>query len=174
MVIIWDQGCLRVARRRASLSTSNSIFQGDFLFQMKRVLYWFTALLLISNLSLAACGGDSGSQSSSQESNTAPETTPISVSRGDSTAGKEKYGTICVACHGPGGEGVRGLGKELIANEFVAEKTDDELVEFIKVGRIAGDPLNTTGVSMPPKGGNPAFTDDDLYDIVAFIRTLQR
>ncbi|WP_416201847.1 hypothetical protein [Thermoflexus sp.] len=25
---------------------------------------------------------------------------------------------------------------------------------------------------MPPKGGNPALTDQDLADIIAFIRTL--
>jgi disulfide bond formation protein DsbB len=27
-------------------------------------------------------------------------------------------------------------------------------------------------VDMPPKGGNPALTDQDLYDVIAFIRTL--
>ena len=53
-------------------------------------------------------------------------------------------------------------------------KTDDELVAFIKVGRDPSDPLNTTGVAMPPKAGNPALTDDDLYDVVAFVRTLQK
>ncbi len=51
--------------------------------------------------------------------------------------------------------------------------TDDEFVDFIKLGRPASHPDNTTGVDMPPKGGNPALTDDELYDVVAFVRTLQ-
>ncbi|WP_448601203.1 hypothetical protein [Thermoflexus hugenholtzii] len=44
-------------------------------------------------------------------------------------------------------------------------------MEFIKKGRPATDPANTTGVDMPPKGGNPALTDQDLADIIAFLRT---
>ncbi len=55
---------------------------------------------------------------------------------------------------------------------FIASRSDSELVDFIKAGRATSDPDNTTGVDMPVKGGNPALTDQDLYDIVAFIRTL--
>jgi disulfide bond formation protein DsbB len=67
------------------------------------------------------------------------------------------------------------LGKSLHPgdSEFVLSKSDEELVEFIKVGRQPDDPLNTTGIAMPPKGGNPAISDSDLYDIVAWIRTLK-
>lgn len=32
---------------------------------------------------------------------------------------------------------------------------------------------NTTGVAMPPKCGNPSLTDQDLADVVAYLRTLQ-
>lgn len=51
-------------------------------------------------------------------------------------------------------------------------QTDDDLVTFMKIGRPADDPLNTTGVPMLPKGGNDALTDQDLYDVVAYLRTL--
>jgi disulfide bond formation protein DsbB len=47
------------------------------------------------------------------------------------------------------------------------------MLTFIKTGRPSGDPLNTTGVDMPPKGGNPALSDEQILDIVAYIRTLQ-
>ena len=90
---------------------------------------------------------------------------------------KEKVKALfvtCAACHGPNGEGVTGLGKPFTTSEFIASKTDAELVEFLKVGRAVGDPLNTTGVAMPPKGGNPALTDQELLDLVAFIRTLHQ
>ena len=78
----------------------------------------------------------------------------------------------CAACHGPAGEGIEGLGKDMTTSEFIAGNTDDELVAFIKVGRDPSDPLNTTGVGMPASGGNPALSDEDLFDIVAYIRTL--
>ena len=72
------------------------------------------------------------------------------------------------------GEGISGLGKDMRASQFITGKTDTELVEFIKIGRNPGDPLNTTGVAMPPKGGNPTLSDEDLTDIVAYIRALQQ
>jgi disulfide bond formation protein DsbB len=44
----------------------------------------------------------------------------------------------------------------------------------LKKGRPASDPANTTKVDMPPKGGNPALTDQDLADIVTYVRSLQK
>jgi hypothetical protein len=61
------------------------------------------------------------------------------------------------------------LAKNLILSEFVAGKTGYELVEFIKVDRSPDDPLNTTGVTIPAKGGKSSFSDADLYNIVAYI-----
>lgn len=98
---------------------------------------------------------------------------PAAAMAGDANKGKTLFVT-CAACHGPNGEGVTGLGKPFTTSEFIASKTDAELVEFLKVGRAVGDPLNTTGVAMPPKGGNPALTDQDLLDLVAFVRTLHQ
>jgi disulfide bond formation protein DsbB len=117
-------------------------------------------LLLILAISLTACGG--GSE---------PEQ-PAPVSQGDAAKGKELF-LACSACHGKNGEGVPGLGKDMAQSKFIAEKTDDELVEFIKAGRTADDELNTTGVDMPPMGGNPSLSDEDLYHIVAYMRSLQ-
>ena len=60
-----------------------------------------------------------------------------------------------------------------IANAFVADRSDTEMLAFVKTGRPASDPLNTTGVDMPPKGGNPALSDQDLMDVIAHVRTLK-
>lgn len=79
----------------------------------------------------------------------------------------------CSACHGEFAQGVEGLGKPLGTSDFVATKTDKELMNFIKTGRPIWDPENTTGIDMPPKGGNPALSDDDLARIIAYIRDLQ-
>ena len=132
---------------------------------MSKKIYLFSALLLMATLSLAACGG--GAERVSQ-----PTSSPTPA--GDPVAGKKLFEGTCTACHGPEGKGVPGLGKDMTTSEFIAGKTDDELVAFIKVGRDPSDPLNTTGVGMPARGGNPALTDEDLFDIVAYIRTLQQ
>jgi disulfide bond formation protein DsbB len=46
------------------------------------------------------------------------------------------------------------------------------MIAFIEVGRPVDDPENTTGIIMPPKGGNPALSDQDMADIVAYMRTI--
>lgn len=80
--------------------------------------------------------------------------------------------TLCSVCHGPDARGLPNLGKDLVASEFVAAQTDDALAQFIITGRPIWDPLNTTGIDMPGKGGNPAMTTDEVYAIVAYLRTL--
>ncbi|HLA98179.1 MAG TPA: cytochrome c [Anaerolineales bacterium] len=124
----------------------------------KTVFYLVLAALLA--LALSACGSGT------------PEASPTPA--GDAGLGKEAYMTTCIACHGPNAEGMPNLGKDLTTSEFVRSKTNQELVEFFKVGRPASDPLNTTGVDMPPRGGNPALTDEDLLNIAAFIRSIQK
>jgi disulfide bond formation protein DsbB len=98
----------------------------------------------------------------------------VAAAAGDAAKGQKTYSQLCIACHGPEGKGVQGLGKDLTTSTFVADLSDAELVDFIKVGRDPGDPLNTTGVSMPPKAGNPALTDQDILDIVAYVRTIHQ
>jgi disulfide bond formation protein DsbB len=93
---------------------------------------------------------------------------------GDAASGAEAFAGTCASCHGPDAKGLPSLGKDLTTSEFAMGLSDAELVAFIKTGRPIGDPLNTTGVDMPPKGGNPALTDQDLADIVAYLRTLQQ
>jgi len=92
---------------------------------------------------------------------------PARVSRGETS-----FSTICTACHGFNAMGIVGLGKTLIGSEFVNGLTNDELVAFIAKGRDVSDPLNTTGVVMPARGGNPILTDDDLMNVVHYIRNL--
>lgn len=86
--------------------------------------------------------------------------------------GRLQFQTACAACHGMDARGVAGLGKTLVGSEFVDSLTDPELHEFITVGRPIWDPLNTTGIAMPARGGNPALTDAHVDAIVAYIRTL--
>ena len=105
----------------------------------------------------------------------APDTTVAGqeTPAGDPAAGEAIFASTCSVCHGAGGEGIEGLGKSLINNVFVASLSDEELLAFLNEGRPPSDPDNTTGIAMPPKGGNVSLTDDDLNDVIAFLRTLQ-
>lgn len=134
-------------------------------------LVWLIVMMMMMLIGLVACGGGDDSGTSSSSSSTNEE--PVAVSAGDPEAGEQKYNEVCIACHGPGGEGIEGLGKPFTTSEFLREKSDAEMLEFIKTGRPTGDPLNTTGIDMPPKGGNPALTDEQIMDILAYVRTLQ-
>ena len=80
-----------------------------------------------------------------------------------------------MACHGPEAKGVKGLGKYLTTSEFVkSQSAVVDLSKFLAKGRPSSDPANTTKVDMPPKGGNPALKDEDLVNIAAFLRSLQK
>lgn len=121
------------------------------------------SLLFTLLISLGACGSEEEPASA------------LGAAVGNATAGEKVYQGTCIACHGPDAKGVENLGKSLHPSDsdFVRSRTDDELVEYIKVGRTIDDPLNTTGVAMPPKGGNPLLSEQEMYDVVAFVRTLK-
>ena len=125
---------------------------------MKRLI----VLLGILALVLAACGGNGDSGGGDDSS-----------SAGDVAAGEEIFLGTCAACHGTDAHGIEGLGKDLHANAFVIGNSDGEMIAFLQVGRGPDDPANDTGVLMPPRGGNPSLTDEDLQDVVAYLRTLE-
>ncbi len=85
---------------------------------------------------------------------------------------EELYKSTCATCHGPQGQGLPGLGKNLTTSQFVESQSLDDFVAFLKIGREAGHPENTTGIAMPPRGGNPALTDDQLRSIAQFVKDL--
>ncbi|MCS7207507.1 MAG: c-type cytochrome [Dehalococcoidia bacterium] len=129
---------------------------------------------------LTACGGGGAAQPAPTPTPRAGVTpaartpTPArTVAAGDVNRGKQVYAGTCAVCHGQNAEGVQGLGVDLRKNEFIQRLTDAQLLDFLKVGRAADAPDNRTKVAMPPKGGNPALTDRDLQDVIAFLRTLQ-
>ncbi len=124
---------------------------------------WLAAFVFGLSLLASACG----------ESSPPPTPAPTAMPSGDPVAGQQLYATTCIACHGANAKGVKGLGKDLTASEFVKANSDAELVKFLAKGRPSSDPANTTKVDMPPRGGNPALKDADLLNIAAYVRSLQ-
>ncbi|MFN8442359.1 MAG: cytochrome c [Caldilineaceae bacterium] len=138
----------------------------------------FFVSLLISLLILAACGGNDDPPppvADPPTATSAPAAPAVAAAPvGDAKNGEALFNQTCIACHGPGGVGVKGLGKDMTKSTFIAGLNDTELLEFVKKGRDTSDPLNTTKVAMPPKGGNPALDDPKLLDIIAYIRTINK
>lgn len=129
------------------------------------------AMMVAGAIALVGCGGGDDENGGGGD-NGGSETTAAS---GEASAdkGEQLFAGTCASCHGQDAKGLEGLGKDLTASEWVAEQTDDQLIEMINTGRPASHELNTTGVDMPPKGGNPALTDEQILDIIAYIQTLK-
>ena len=138
---------------------------------MKKLILWLSLLSLVAIL--AACGGGSTKPAATAAPAVAQQPAAAALAPGDPVKGKEAFVT-CSGCHGPDGKGLPNLGKDMTTSAFIKSQTDEQLLAFVKVGRPASDPANTVGVDMPPKGGNPALTDQQLMDIIAYIRTLQK
>ncbi len=123
--------------------------------------------LAVFVLVVAACGY------SDTSSNTTAAPSDGGGDVGGAAHGQELFKSTCTACHGQNAEGIDGLGTDMHDNEFIQSQSNADLIVFIAVGRSTTDPNNTTGVDMPPKGGNSSLTDSDLADIVDYLRTLQ-
>jgi mono/diheme cytochrome c family protein len=117
-----------------------------------------TALLFILVLGLTAC------RSGVSEGTAAPSTRA-----GDPIVGEGIFAGACATCHGSRGEGIAGLSGDMTQSKLIADNTDRELIEYIKIGGAPGaQPV------MLPKGGNPTLNDENLSDIVAYLRSLQK
>ena len=125
---------------------------------MKRLM--LRAVVLVLAVAGAACGGGDDSSSAGAELG------PPSAANGEKV-----FESTCLACHGQDGVGIDGLGKPMPGSAFIASLSDTELVDFVKTGRSASDPDNTTGVDMPANGGRD-LSEQELVDVVAYIRTL--
>ena len=76
----------------------------------------------------------------------------------DLAAGEAKYKMVCFACHDSGVAGAPKLGDKTAWEPRIATGFD-ALLNSALHGKNA----------MPPKGGNPALSDDEVKNIVAFM-----
>lgn len=123
-------------------------------------------------VTLFSCSG-SGDSKPAQETS-AMTVQKTGLEKGDPEKGKPLFIQFCSACHGQDALGMKGLGKDLVHSKFVQQETDEELLKYVNEGRPVDDPRNTTGIPMPPKGGNPALTDQQIVHIIAYLRTIHQ
>jgi len=85
----------------------------------------------------------------------------------DATRGEVLYKQTCVACHGVSGIGSLPGVADLTRASGPLAKSDAILFKNIKEGfQSPGSAL-----SMPPKGGNPALSDEDIRNLIQYMRS---
>lgn len=137
----------------------------------RRSLALLALVFLLGALALAACGGQ-GTTAGGQAAE--GQTEPVAQPSGDPARGAELFQTTgCVSCHTTTdqqlvGPGLRGFmqGEGPYGDQLPNGKplTDANVAEWIKLGG-SGEIGN-----MP---GNPALTDEQLMDLVAYLKTLE-
>ena len=96
----------------------------------------------------------------------------VVVTHGDAEHGKMLWNATCRSCHGATGEGVPGRGTVLNTSAYVHSHSDQEIVAFVNKGRPASSSESVLHLDMPAKGGNPMLKDQDIFDVVVYLRTL--
>jgi len=136
---------------------------------MKKI---FVAVLILAALTLSACGGGSGGGSDAAATlapvpaEFAGQTNPLGADA--ATAGAEIFKNNCVACHGEQGHGDGPAGASLNPqpknlSELASTVGDDYLYWRINAGKAGTSMVGWKGI----------LTDEQIWQIVAFIRTLK-
>jgi mono/diheme cytochrome c family protein len=123
-------------------------------------------MLLACTVVLSACatGNEAGTGTAPAIENTQP---------GNPLAGATVYTSSCASCHAADLGGIDGLGNQLAPNDFIATTSEEDIAILVGVGRPTSDPLNTSGIDMPSRGGNPNLSDQDLRDVAAYLKGIQ-
>ena len=92
--------------------------------------------------------------------------TECSTVTGDPAAGEAVYNGTCTACHGPNGKGIIPGMPDLTKSGGSLSKPDDVLIGSITNGLESG----TAPLAMPAKGGNPSLSDEDIVNVLGYLR----
>ena len=80
--------------------------------------------------------------------------------------GEAVYKQTCITCHGANGKGAVPGAANFTDKKGVLNKSDSVLLAHIINGyQSPGSPM-----AMPPRGGNPKLTDDDLKKALTYIK----
>lgn len=91
---------------------------------------------------------------------------PAKGNSGHYENGKAVYETTCFACHGKDGKGAIPGVPDFTKNNGPLNQPDDVLFDHVKNGFQSPGSM----MPMPPLGGNPDLTDQDIRDAIFFLR----
>jgi cytochrome c len=94
------------------------------------------------------------------------------IAQADPKRGRSYYKQSCIVCHGANYQGMPHQGVSLRDSKFIASNSDEALWNFLKSGRKPTDKASLLKLEMPPRGANPSLDDEDLMDVVVFLRTV--
>ncbi len=86
---------------------------------------------------------------------------------GDARHGKEVYQSTCIACHGEDGAGAIPGTPNFKEKSGVLAKSDEVLIRNM----IEGYESPGSMMAMPPFGGDPDLSEQDIADVLAYIRS---
>lgn len=109
---------------------------------------------------LAAVGGNGGAPAPAAAPEPAPEPEPVAAA--DAGRGKEVYDAACFVCHAPGAAGAPKFGDVAAWSARI-----EQGMETLYKHSISGY-MGKAGM-MPPKGGRPDFSDDDVKAAVDYM-----
>lgn len=127
--------------------------------------------VLLFTVSCGSDGQDSGGGGGATKPPAVSDNGSNGGGGGDADNGHELFNASCASCHGQDAQNPP-VGKDLAHSDFIRDSSFDDVMNVVLKGRPTSDALNTTGIDMPPKGGNPALSEDDVTDIVAYLKTL--
>lgn len=111
----------------------------------------------------AVYAGNTGRAAMQAAADAAAKAAASQVAYGGTTNGKEIYDHLCTSCHTAGVAGAPKLGDKGMWGPRIAEGLDT-LIKHATEGYHGPD-----GNFMPPKGGNPALTDEQIKAAVTWI-----
>ena len=111
----------------------------------------------------AVYAGNTGRAAMQAAADAAAKAAASQVAYGGTTDGKAIYDHLCTSCHTSGVAGAPKLGNKSMWGPRIAQGID-VLVKHATEGYHGPD-----GNFMPPKGGNPALTDEQVKNAVHWI-----
>jgi mono/diheme cytochrome c family protein len=140
---------------------------------MKKSLFVFLVIALLSALILAACGsGGAEDKEPKIPAEFTSKTNPLAGNADAAAAGQALYMSTCATCHGDSakGDGPAGAALDPKPADLVAaaaEFSDGSLYYIISEGGTV------TGMSASMVGYKTLFSDDELWQVVAYLKTLK-
>ncbi|HMV19594.1 MAG TPA: c-type cytochrome [Rhodocyclaceae bacterium] len=112
---------------------------------------------------LAACGKSEAPKTEAPAAAApAPAPAPVAAVAADGGQGEALFKKTCAMCHQTGVAGAPKLGDKADWGPRIAQGKDT-------LYKHAIEGFNGNKGAMPAKGGNPAFTDDEIKTIVDFM-----
>jgi cytochrome c5 len=90
--------------------------------------------------------------------NVGAASTEVAAAPAAARSGKEVFGAVCTACHSTGAAGAPKVGDKAAWEPRVAQGMD----------ALMHSAINGKG-AMPPRGGNPAVTDEELKATIEYM-----